>query len=67
MNFSTKCINKFDSGRTLLKSAGRLRSWQDILLREYLNMALRTVLVVKAVPKYVTLNKALDFKITTLL
>ena len=32
-----------------------------------LSMALRTVLVVKAVPKYVTLNKALDFKITTLL
>ena len=30
-------------------------------------VALRTVLVVKAVPKYVTLNKALDFKITTLL
>ena len=30
-------------------------------------LALRTVLVVKAVPKYVTLNKALDFKITTLL
>ena len=26
-------------------------------------MALRTVLVVKAVPKYVTLNKALDFRL----
>ena len=31
------------------------------------SQALRTVLVVNAVPKYVTLNKALDFKITTLL
>ena len=33
----------------------------------WLFLALRTVLVVNAVPKYVTLNKALDFKITTLL